>query len=109
MNECKKCGVEIDNHRYHLGYTECVDCSETEKYSAHQVYPHKTGGYIQPVKSETKKHLQNIDRRSSGGGWTAKGKKKKSDESLHRILGRDLIKELDEIKTSIKIQRKVKK
>ena len=68
MNECKKCGVEIDSHRYHLGYTECVDCSETEKYSAHQVYPHKTGGYIQPVKSETKKHLQNIDRRSSGGG-----------------------------------------
>ena len=73
MNECKKCGVEIDNHRYQLGYTECIDCSETEKYSAHQVYPHKTGGYVQPVKSETKKHLQNIDRRSNNGGRVAKG------------------------------------
>ena len=86
MNECKKCGVEIDNHRYHLGYTECVDCSETEKYSAHQVYPHKTGGYIQPVKSETKKHLQNIDRRSSGGGRTAKGIM--ADKSWDRWLER---------------------
>ena len=86
MNECKKCGVEIDSHRYHLGYTECVDCSETEKYSAHQVYPHKTGGYIQPVKSETKKHLQNIDRRSSGGGRTAKGIM--ADKSWDRWLER---------------------
>ena len=73
MNKCKKCEVEIDDHRFHLGYTECVDCSETEKYSAHTVFPHKTGGYIQPVKSDTKKHLQNIDRRSTGGTRTANG------------------------------------
>ena len=26
----KNVGVEIDNHRYQLGYTECIDCSETE-------------------------------------------------------------------------------
>ena len=61
MNKCKKCEVEIDDHRFHLGFTECVDCSETEKYSAHTVFPHKTGGYVQPVKSDTKKHLQNTD------------------------------------------------
>ena len=73
MNKCTKCEIEIDDHRFHLGYTECVDCSDTEKYSAHTVYPHKTGGYIQPVKSETKKHLQNIDRRSTGSGRRAKG------------------------------------
>ena len=73
MNKCKKCEIEIDDHRFHLGYTECVDCSETEKYSAHTVYPHKTGGYIQPIKSETKKDLQRMDRRSTGGGKTAKG------------------------------------
>ena len=73
MNKCKKCEVELDDHRYHLGYTECVDCSETEKYSAHQVYPHKTGGYVQPVKLDTKKNLQRMDRRSVNGGRVAKG------------------------------------
>ena len=57
MNKCLKCDNEIDDHRYHLGYTECVECSDTEKYSAHQVYPHKTGGYVQPVSSTKKKHL----------------------------------------------------
>ena len=42
--ECKKCNVRIGNQRAHLGYTECLDCSEVEAYSAHTVYPHKTGG-----------------------------------------------------------------
>ena len=64
MNECTSCQKEISDYRYYLGYTECVECSKEEKYSAHQVYPHKTGGFVQPVKSETKKHLQKIDRRS---------------------------------------------
>ena len=32
--ECKKCEKTIDDYRYHLGYTECVECSEVEKYSA---------------------------------------------------------------------------
>tara|TARA_R110002110_G_scaffold307173_1_gene520900 strand:- start:744 stop:1292 length:549 start_codon:yes stop_codon:yes gene_type:complete len=67
MNNCKVCDKQIDDHRYHLGYTECLDCSEVEKYSAHQVYPHKTGGYVQPVSSSKKKHLDSIDRRSRGG------------------------------------------
>ena len=48
MNNCKVCDKQIDDQRYHLGYTECVECSDTEKYSAHTVYPHKTGGYVQP-------------------------------------------------------------
>ena len=63
----------VDDHRLHLGYNECIECSDEEKYSAHQVYPHKTGGYVQPVKSDTKKNLQRMDRRSTGGGRTAKG------------------------------------
>ena len=49
---CTKCDNKVDDYRYHLGYTECTDCSDTEKYSAHVVYPHKTGAYVQPV-SET--------------------------------------------------------
>ena len=73
MDKCKKCETQLDNYRIHLGYTECTDCSETEKYSAHTVYPHKTGGYIQPVSSAKKKHLTSIDRRSSTGNKPAKG------------------------------------
>ena len=83
MNECTSCQKELSDYRYHLGYTECVDCSKEEKYSAHQVYPHKTGGFVQPVKHETKKHLQKIDRRSTGGR-TAKGIF--SDQSWDRWL-----------------------
>ena len=47
MNKCKKCDVQLENQRAHLGYTECLDCSEVEAYSAHTVYPHKTGGYTE--------------------------------------------------------------
>ena len=84
MNFCLKCDKEIDDHRYHLGYTECVECSDTEKYSAHQVYPHKTGGYVQPISSTKKKHLDSIDRRSRGSGKVAKGIMK--DNSWDRWL-----------------------
>ena len=64
--ECKKCGVELTTDRYKLGYTECLDCSEVEPYSAHTVYPHKTGGYVQPVSKTTSKNLKRLDRRSTG-------------------------------------------
>ena len=73
MNECKKCGVELGNQRAHLGYTECLKCSEVEAYSAHTVYPHKTGGYVQPVSKEKSNHLRRIDRRSTGNSRAAKG------------------------------------
>ena len=66
MNNCKKCDTKLDNHRAYLGYTECLDCSEVEHYSAHTVYPHKTGGYVQPVSKSTSNHLKSIDRRSTG-------------------------------------------
>ena len=71
--ECKKCGVELTIDRYKLGYTECLDCSEVEAYSAHTVYPHKTGGYVQPVSKTTSKNLKRLDRRSTGNTRTAKG------------------------------------
>jgi hypothetical protein len=64
--ECKKCNNIINDRRYHLGYTDCLDCSETEHYSAHTVYPHKTGGFVQPVSKTTSNHLKSIDRRSTG-------------------------------------------
>jgi len=64
--ECKKCDIKISDYRYHLGYTDCLDCSEVEHYSAHTVYPHKTGGFVQPVSKTTSNHLKSIDRRSTG-------------------------------------------
>ena len=73
MMNCEKCDGVIDEHRYHLGYKECTDCSEEEKYSAHTVYPHKTGGYVQPVKKSQSDNLKRMDRRSTGGGKMAKG------------------------------------
>ena len=54
----------MPDERVHLGYRECVKCSEVEPYSAHVVYPHKTGAYVQPVSSETKKNLDRLDRRA---------------------------------------------
>ena len=64
--ECKKCETIISDQRYQLGYTECLDCSEVEPYSAHTVYPHKTGGYVQPVSKTTSNNLKRMDRRSTG-------------------------------------------
>ena len=64
--ECKKCENIISEQRYQLGYTECLDCSEVEPYSAHTVYPHKTGGYVQPVSKTTSNNLKRLDRRGTG-------------------------------------------
>ena len=84
MNNCKVCDKQIDDQRYHLGYTECVECSDTEKYSAHTVYPHKTGGYVQPVTKTASNNLKRMDRRSTGSGKMAKGIMK--DNSWDRWL-----------------------
>ena len=32
--KCTECDKKIGDRRYHLGYTDCLDCSDTEKYSA---------------------------------------------------------------------------
>jgi hypothetical protein len=63
-NKCVKCDATMPDERVHLGYRECVSCSEVEPYSAHVVYPHKTGAFVQPVSSETKKSLDRLDRRA---------------------------------------------
>ena len=81
MRNCKSCGQFIPNARIHLGYKECTKCSNVEQYSAHVVYPHKTGGYVQPVTKETKEKLQGLDRRS-----VKKGKIGKSSSSWDRWL-----------------------
>ena len=65
MNQnCIKCDTKINDERFHLGYRECVECSSVEPYSAHVVYPHKTGAFVQPVSSSVKKDLDRLDRRA---------------------------------------------
>ena len=73
MNNCKSCGKFMPKTRIHLGYKECVKCSTVEPYSAHIVYPHKTGGYVQPVDKKTKEHLQTLDRRAVKTGKKVRG------------------------------------
>ncbi len=63
-NNCIKCDATMPDERVYLGYQECVKCSSVEPYSAHVVYPHKTGAYVQPVSSSVKKDLQRLDRRA---------------------------------------------
>ena len=63
-SNCNTCDSVMPDERVHLGYTECVECSSVEPYSAHVVYPHKTGAFVQPVSSETKKNLDRLDRRA---------------------------------------------
>ena len=70
---CRSCSSELDSSRVQLGLYTCIKCSDTEKYSAHIVYPHKTGAIVQPVQEDTKRNIQRLDRRSSNGTRKAKG------------------------------------
>ena len=70
---CRSCSTELDSSRVQLGLFTCIKCSDTEKYSAHVVYPHKTGAIVQPVQEDTKRNIQRLDRRSANGGRVAKG------------------------------------
>lgn len=72
-SNCKKCSTKVDSSRVHLGFDTCINCSDTQKYSAHIVYPHKTGAIVQPVQEDTKRNIQRLDRRSANGGRAAKG------------------------------------
>ena len=73
MDKCSLCECDLPEERVHLGYKECLECSDTEKYASHVVYPHKTGGYIQPMSSEQANNMKRLDRRSTGGERKAKG------------------------------------
>ena len=73
MDKCSLGEKDLADERIHLGYTECLDCSEVDKYASHTVYPHKTGGYIQPMSSEQSDNMKRLDRRSVGGNRKAKG------------------------------------
>ena len=73
MDKCSVCEIDLPNERIHLGYSECLKCSDTEKYSSHTVYPHKTGGYIHPMSSEQADNMKRLDRRGVSSNRKAKG------------------------------------
>ena len=73
LDKCSVCECDLPKERIHLGYKECLKCSDIEKYASHTVYPHKTGGYIQPMSSESADNMKRLDRRSTGGSRRAKG------------------------------------
>lgn len=86
MKNCKKCGQFLPHGRIHLGYKNCTRCSEVEPYSAHVVYPHKTGGYVQPVDKSTKEHLDRLDRRAPARGRVTKGGSSSWDRWLKQYM-----------------------
>ena len=85
MDKCSVCECDLPKERIHLGYKECLKCSDIEKYASHTVYPHKTGGYIQPMSSEQANNMKRLDRRSAGGS-SRKAKGIVSDKSWDRWL-----------------------
>ena len=96
---CIECSNTISDERIHLGYTECLECSKVDKYSSHTVYPHKTGGYIQPISAEQSDNMKRLDRRSVGSGRRAKGIV--ADNSWDRWL-KDYLSKKDSPKTKRK-------
>lgn len=98
---CVSCDNSISEDRYKLGYTECLDCSSTEKYASHTVYPHKTGGYIQPMSADQANNMKRLDRRAAGG-TTRKAKGIVSDKSWDRWLDEYYNKQEDKPKRTLK-------
>ena len=70
---CNKCESPLDSRRTTLGLKDCFKCSDVQKYSSHTVYPHKTGGYVQPISSEQSDNLKRLDRRSLNNNRPARG------------------------------------
>ena len=75
MANCSRCDVKVPKARIDMGYTICVKCSTEQKKMGHVIYPHKTGGYVQVVDSETYQDLNRIDRR----GYKGKGPRQYKD------------------------------
>ena len=80
MANCSRCDVKVPQARIDMGYTICIKCSTEEKKMGHVIYPHKTGGYVQVVDSETYQDLNRIDRRGYKGKGPRQYKTFKVDE-----------------------------
>ena len=66
--QCLKCHSQIPEARSNLGFTTCVNCSSTVRYSCVEVNGHKTGRYVQPIRDpEVARHINSLGRRSTFG------------------------------------------
>ena len=73
MKYCS-CGEEIPEKRIQLGYSTCVACSTTKKFSGHLVVHHKTGNEYEVIKDpETAHEMKRMTR--AGFGARRKGGK----------------------------------
>ena len=73
---CSTCDTALPKERVELNLDTCLDCSTESKYSAHVVYPHKTGAFVQPVhNNQQADDLARLDRRSSKKAKKAYGDK----------------------------------
>jgi hypothetical protein len=73
MKFCK-CGEEIPEKRIELGYSTCVACSTTKKFSGHLIVHHKTGNEYEVIKDpETAHEMKRMTR--AGFGSRRKGGK----------------------------------
>ena len=73
MINCQTCGKFLTKARAKENMKTCIRCSSVQPYSAHIVYPHKTGAFVQPVTQEQKEHIQRLDRRAVKTGRKVKG------------------------------------
>ncbi len=73
MINCSSCGKFLTKARAQENMSTCIRCSDVQPYSAHIVYPHKTGAFVQPVTKEQKDHIQRLDRRAVKIGRKIKG------------------------------------
>ena len=64
MINCQTCGKFLTKARAQENLVTCIRCSDVQPYSAHIVYPHKTGAFVQPVTKAQKDHIQRLDRRA---------------------------------------------
>ena len=66
------CGSEIPQKRLDLGYSTCVGCSTTKKFSGHLVVHHKTGNEYEVIRDpETAREVKRMTR--AGFGARRKG------------------------------------
>ena len=64
---CKSCKTTIPQGRVDLGYTECVDCSTTERYGCIPITYHKTGNTIQVMDKESAAKINKLSQRAGYG------------------------------------------
>ena len=62
-----KCGATVHPVRVKFGYSNCINCSTTERYGCAPITNHKTGNEIQIMSSEDAAYILKKTRRRGYG------------------------------------------